>query len=79
MAKKYSKRRYSVFARVRGGWTWHRLSGLALPKESAVRVFQSMLLAGSIQHGLEMALKPVSEECFGVEYPMLGAIREEGK
>lgn len=49
---------YSVFARKYGNPRWTRVSGLALPLESARRVFQTALLAGSLDYGLEMSLRP---------------------
>ena len=53
---------YSVFARKRGQRSWVRLSGLALPLEGARRVFQGVLLTGSLEYGLEMSLRKAGQD-----------------
>jgi hypothetical protein len=70
------KRTYSVYARRHGDWNWVRLSGMAFVKPTAVRVFQSLLLEGSLKHGLEMKLGVAEWEGTGMEYPMLGSVSE---
>ena len=63
------KRTYSLFVKVDGKYL--RLSGMALPLDSARRIFQNMLLAGSM-NGHNMNLRP-AKEAFPDE---VNAIRE---
>lgn len=52
-------RKYSLFHKE--GKRWVRQSPLAFSKETAIRVFQDALLAGSMS-GKTVALRPVKEE-----------------
>lgn len=53
------KRKYSVFKKVDGKWV--RLSTAAFRKSVAVRLFQDILLGGSMD-GYEMALRVVNDD-----------------
>lgn len=55
-----AKRFYSVFARKHGARTWSRVSDSCYTKETAVRVYQTLLLYGSLDCALEMALRVVN-------------------
>jgi len=53
------RRLYSLFVKENG--TWFRLSSAQLPLDSARRIFQNSLLAGTF-NGKEMGLRPVKDE-----------------
>jgi len=54
-----NKRKYSVFRKRNG--RWERMSTLAFDKESAVRVFQNVLLAFAFTSE-SLELRPVKDE-----------------
>ena len=56
-----NKRLYSLFTKDPTASRYTRLSPLALPKPQAVRIFQNLLLAGSM-NGHAMYLRPVTAE-----------------
>lgn len=61
-----TKRLYSLFKRARAkkGGKWERISPLAFPKETAIRLYQNRLLSSAMggDPDYELRLRPVTQQ-----------------